>query len=248
MPCVGPRGRHPASEPHGQWLNSQPPRYDCCSCFYLYHYHYHYPLPTSHLPLATSHQPPATTTTTTTLPSNTLVTSHLPPLPRPLPLPPAMAKADGLLRYSVWPGSRQNACGPTFQAPFIVHSAVGQPKGTLAQLSNPFWAPNLCHDPVLAPKWLPSVFPQRAGRLRTVRAPQTSSEGQFRLSVRAVFGPQVAQRHLPCRRSLPRAARTEGHSNMAASCPGSTVLADGHTVSNAPDLFRPPKLSGTGPG
>jgi hypothetical protein len=26
------------------------------------------------------------------------------------------------------------------------------------------------------------------------------------------------------------------------------VLADGHTVSNAPDLFRPPKLSGTGPG
>jgi hypothetical protein len=26
------------------------------------------------------------------------------------------------------------------------------------------------------------------------------------------------------------------------------ILADGHTVSNAPDLFRPPKLSGTGPG
>ena len=26
------------------------------------------------------------------------------------------------------------------------------------------------------------------------------------------------------------------------------TLADGHTVSNAPDLFRPPKLSGTGPG
>ena len=25
-------------------------------------------------------------------------------------------------------------------------------------------------------------------------------------------------------------------------------VADGHTVSNAPDLFRPPKLSGTGPG
>ena len=25
------------------------------------------------------------------------------------------------------------------------------------------------------------------------------------------------------------------------------MLADGHTVSNAPDLFRPPKLSGTGP-
>jgi hypothetical protein len=25
-------------------------------------------------------------------------------------------------------------------------------------------------------------------------------------------------------------------------------FADGHTVSNAPDLFRPPKLSGTGPG
>ena len=26
------------------------------------------------------------------------------------------------------------------------------------------------------------------------------------------------------------------------------IVADGHTVSNAPDLFRPPKLSGTGPG
>ena len=26
------------------------------------------------------------------------------------------------------------------------------------------------------------------------------------------------------------------------------AIADGHTVSNAPDLFRPPKLSGTGPG
>ena len=26
------------------------------------------------------------------------------------------------------------------------------------------------------------------------------------------------------------------------------TFADGHTVSNAPDLFRPPKLSGTGPG
>ncbi len=29
---------------------------------------------------------------------------------------------------------------------------------------------------------------------------------------------------------------------------GRMLLADGHTVSNAPDLFRPPKLSGTGPG
>ena len=27
-----------------------------------------------------------------------------------------------------------------------------------------------------------------------------------------------------------------------------SIVADGHTVSNAPDLFRPPKLSGTGPG
>ena len=27
-----------------------------------------------------------------------------------------------------------------------------------------------------------------------------------------------------------------------------TKFADGHTASNAPDLFRPPKLSGAGPG
>ena len=26
------------------------------------------------------------------------------------------------------------------------------------------------------------------------------------------------------------------------------VIADGHTASNTPDLFRPPKLSGAGPG
>ena len=26
------------------------------------------------------------------------------------------------------------------------------------------------------------------------------------------------------------------------------MFADGHTASNAPDLFRPPKLSGAGPG
>ena len=29
---------------------------------------------------------------------------------------------------------------------------------------------------------------------------------------------------------------------------GTNVGADGHTASNAPDLFRPPKLSGAGPG
>ena len=27
-----------------------------------------------------------------------------------------------------------------------------------------------------------------------------------------------------------------------------SVVAGGHTASNAPDLFRPPKLSGAGPG
>ena len=26
------------------------------------------------------------------------------------------------------------------------------------------------------------------------------------------------------------------------------TIADGHTTSNAPDLFRPPELSGVGPG
>ena len=31
-------------------------------------------------------------------------------------------------------------------------------------------------------------------------------------------------------------------------CAGANVHADGHTASNAPDLFRPPKLSGAGPG
>ena len=31
-------------------------------------------------------------------------------------------------------------------------------------------------------------------------------------------------------------------------CKSNTFIADGHTASNAPDLFRPPKLSGAGPG
>ena len=29
---------------------------------------------------------------------------------------------------------------------------------------------------------------------------------------------------------------------------GGLFIAGGHTASNAPDLFRPPKLSGAGPG
>ena len=31
-------------------------------------------------------------------------------------------------------------------------------------------------------------------------------------------------------------------------CNLTLTFADGHTASNAPDLFRPPKLSGAGPG
>ena len=35
---------------------------------------------------------------------------------------------------------------------------------------------------------------------------------------------------------------------FAKDCITSIILADGHTASNTPDLFRPPKLSGAGPG
>ena len=40
---------------------------------------------------------------------------------------------------------------------------------------------------------------------------------------------------------------------MVGACPEGRLkstgnIADGHTASNAPDLFRPPKLSGAGPG
>ena len=37
-------------------------------------------------------------------------------------------------------------------------------------------------------------------------------------------------------------------SERDSGVPNSISLADGHTASNAPDLFRPPKLSGAGPG
>ena len=43
-----------------------------------------------------------------------------------------------------------------------------------------------------------------------------------------------------------------GRADMFTCCfarmPASMAFADGHTASNAPDLFRPPKLSGAGPG
>ena len=39
-------------------------------------------------------------------------------------------------------------------------------------------------------------------------------------------------------------ARTHTHARWCAD----SMFAGGHTASNAPDLFRPPKLSGAGPG
>ena len=39
-----------------------------------------------------------------------------------------------------------------------------------------------------------------------------------------------------------------GSSQLWDSLAAGGVFADGHTVSNAPDLFRPPKLSGAEPG
>ena len=35
---------------------------------------------------------------------------------------------------------------------------------------------------------------------------------------------------------------------ICEGCTTTSFPADGHTASNAPDLFRPPKLSGAGPG
>ena len=41
----------------------------------------------------------------------------------------------------------------------------------------------------------------------------------------------------------------EGEGGLASLIfEGSKFIADGHTASNAPDLFRPPKLSNAGPG
>ena len=49
---------------------------------------------------------------------------------------------------------------------------------------------------------------------------------------------------------LPHACAAHGRAreSCARSLRTAHNFADGHTVSNAPDLFRPPKLSGTGPG
>ena len=40
----------------------------------------------------------------------------------------------------------------------------------------------------------------------------------------------------------------DGQLQFTTCSAGTNVGADGHTASNAPDLFRPPKLSGAGPG
>ena len=39
-----------------------------------------------------------------------------------------------------------------------------------------------------------------------------------------------------------------GDGGQRAGPSGGPFPADGHTASNTPDLFRPPKLSGAGPG
>ena len=52
--------------------------------------------------------------------------------------------------------------------------------------------------------------------------------------------PESCQKH---------ACRGPGQSPGAGRAgPRTPISADGHTASNAPDLFRPPKLSGAGPG
>ena len=53
--------------------------------------------------------------------------------------------------------------------------------------------------------------------------------------------------------AIVRRNKAHTHANHSLSFVTSVLTAtvtaaDGHTVSNAPDLFRPPKLSSTGPG
>ena len=43
-------------------------------------------------------------------------------------------------------------------------------------------------------------------------------------------------------------SQQDGQLQFTTCSAGTNVGADGHTASNAPDLFRPPKLSGAGPG
>ena len=54
-------------------------------------------------------------------------------------------------------------------------------------------------------------------------------------------GAQCPTRGALSRLAVPR-VEVKARCNFAA-----TLFADGHTASNAPDLFRPPKLSGAGP-
>ena len=72
----------------------------------------------------------------------------------------------------------------------------------------------------------------------------------------AGLGPDMAK--IPRAFATPGATAFASTSTRPAAGPGrifaracnttNTDVADGHTASNAPDLFRPPKLSGAGPG
>ena len=60
---------------------------------------------------------------------------------------------------------------------------------------------------------------------------------------RGVGGRRAGQQN-PARPS----SQQDGQLQFTTCSAGTNVGADGHTASNAPDLFRPPKLSGAGPG
>ena len=68
------------------------------------------------------------------------------------------------------------------------------------------------------------------------------------------FGPPGAPRGVGGRRAGQQnparwpGGQQDGQLQFTTCSAGTNVGADGHTASNAPDLFRPPKLSGAGPG
>jgi hypothetical protein len=87
------------------------------------------------------------------------------------------------------------------------------------------------------------------GPMRALGEPDESHMGTLReLSespMRAVPSPTGAVKEPDGSKMGARGGGLAGSLEGAAAA---SPHADGHTVSNAPDLFRPPKLSGTGPG
>ena len=102
----------------------------------------------------------------------------------------------------------------------------------------------------------PSSVALRICHTEYVRALQNANPGAIRQFAPLSLSPNPLRHQADCHKTTPpNPARFNGgvYARRQARPPDNLLqrkptFAGGHTASNAPDLFRPPKLTGTGPG